>query len=100
MNIFYYLSMSAILFIISLLGIFLNKENIILIIMSLELMFLSINMNFIIFSYFLNNILGQIFVFFILTISAAETAIGLAILVKINKNLGNINIKNLHNLKK
>lgn len=100
MNIFYFLSINITLFIISLLGIFLNKENIILIIISLELMFLSINMNFIIFSYFLNNILGQIFVFFILTISAAETAIGLAILIKLNKNLGNINIKNLHNLKK
>ncbi len=100
MNTFYYLLISSILFIISILGIFLNKKNIIIIIMSLELMFLSINMNFLIFSNFFNDILGQIFVFFILTVSAAETAISLAFLIKMNKNLNNINIQKLHNLKK
>ena len=77
----HYLIVSSILFSISLAGIFLNRKNIIIMLMSLELMFLSINFNFIIFGNYLNDLTGQIFVFFILTVVAAESAIGLAIIV-------------------
>ena len=77
----YYLILSSILFSISLAGIFLNRKNILIMLMSLELMFLSINFNFIIFGNYLQDIAGQIFVFFILTVIAAESAIGLAIII-------------------
>ena len=95
----YYLILSSILFSISLAGIFLNRKNIIIMLMSLELMFLSINYNFIIFGNFLNDLVGQIFVFFILTVVAAESAIGLAILVVMFRNRDTINVAELDSMK-
>ena len=89
----YYLILSSVLFSISLAGIFLNRKNIIIMLMSLELMFLSINFNFIVFGNFLNDLTGQIFVFFILTVVAAESAIGLAIIVVLYRNKNSISIK-------
>ena len=77
----HYLTLGAILFAISVVGIFLNRKNIIIIMMSIELMLLAVNMNFVAFSHFLGDAAGQVFVFFILTVAAAESAIGLAILV-------------------
>ena len=93
------LSLAALLFCISIAGIFLNRKNVIILLMCIELMFLSVNMNFIAFSYFLNDIHGQIFVFFILTVAAAEAAIGLAILVVMFRNKGSINVDDLNSMK-
>lgn len=98
-SLLHYLILSAILFIISIIGIFLNRNNIIVLLMAIELMLLAVNTNFIAFSHYMNNFEGQIFVFFILTVAAAESAIGLAILVVLFHNLDNINIKNLDTLK-
>ena len=95
----YYLILSSILFSISLAGIFLNRKNIIIMLMSLELMFLSINFNFIIFGNYLNDLTGQIFVFFILTVVAAESAIGLAIIVVLYRNKQGINVEDIGRLK-
>ena len=89
------LSLAALLFCISIAGIFLNRKNVIILLMCIELMLLSVNMNFIAFSHFLDDIHGQIFVFFILTVAAAESAIGLAILVVMFRNKGSINIDDL-----
>ena len=89
------LSLAALLFCISIAGVFLNRKNVIILLMCIELMLLSVNMNFIAFSYFLNDIHGQIFVFFILTVAAAEAAIGLAILVVMFRNKGSINVDDL-----
>ncbi len=94
-----YLILAAILFSLSVAGIFLNRKNIIIILMSIELMLLAVNMNFIAFSHFLNNIEGQVFVFFILTVAAAEAAIGLAILVVLFRNRRSINVEELDTLK-
>ncbi|MFX3931134.1 NADH-quinone oxidoreductase subunit NuoK, partial [Streptococcus suis] len=77
----HYLILGAILFAISVIGIFLNRRNVIIVLMSIELMLLAVNLNFIAFSHFLGDAAGQIFVFFILTVAAAESAIGLAILI-------------------
>ena len=95
----HYLIVSSILFSISLAGIFLNRKNIIIMLMSLELMFLSININFIIFGNYLNDLTGQIFVFFILTVVAAESAIGLAIIVVLYRNRQSINVQDIARLK-
>ena len=84
------LTLAALLFCISVAGIFINRKNILILLMCIELMLLSVNMNFIAFSYFLGDINGQVFVFFILTVAAAESAIGLAILVVLFRNRGTI----------
>jgi len=95
----HYLVLGAILFAIGLVGIFLNRKNIIIILMSIELMLLAVNMNFVAFSHYLQDISGQIFVFFILTVAAAESAIGLAILVVLFRNMHTINVDDLDKLK-
>jgi NADH-quinone oxidoreductase subunit K len=95
----HYLVLGGILFAISVLGIFLNRKNVIIILMAIELMLLAVNMNFIAFSHYLGDIHGQIFVFFILTVAAAESAIGLAILVVLFRKLHTINVDDLDHLK-
>ncbi len=95
----HYLVLGAILFSVSIAGIFLNRKNIIIILMSIELMLLAVNMNFIAFSYYLGDLSGQIFVFFILTVAAAEAAIGLAILVVLFRNLKTINVDDVGGLR-
>ena len=95
----HFLILGAILFAISIVGIFLNRKNVIILLMAIELMLLAVNMNFIAFSYYLNDIAGQVFVFFILTVAAAESAIGLAILVVLFRNLQTINVDDLDGLK-
>ncbi|MFM2320498.1 MAG: NADH-quinone oxidoreductase subunit NuoK [Thiothrix sp.] len=95
----HYLIVSALLFAISVAGIFLNRKNILILLMCIELLLLSVNLNFVAFSHYLNNLDGQVFVFFILTVAAAESAIGLAILVTIFRNRRTINVDDLHSLK-
>ena len=95
----HYLVLGAALFAISIVGIFLNRKNIIVLLMAIELMLLAVNMNFIAFSHYLGDSAGQIFVFFILTVAAAESAIGLAILVVMFRNLDTINVEDLDRLK-
>lgn len=95
----HYLVLGAILFCISVAGIFLNRKNVIILLMAIELMLLAVNMNFIAFSHFLGDIAGQVFVFFILTVAAAEAAIGLAILVVLFRNKRTINVDDLESLK-
>jgi len=95
----HYLILGAILFAIGVVGIFLNRKNIIVLLMAIELMLLSVNINFIAFSYYLGDAAGQIFVFFIMTVAAAEAAIGLAILVVLFRNLDTINVEDLDSLK-
>ena len=94
-----FLVLSAILFTIGVIGIFLNRKNVIIILMSIELILLSVNINLIAFSYFLNDLTGQIFSLFVLTVAAAEAAIGLAILVTYYRNAGNIEIEEINTLK-
>ena len=95
----HYLVLSAILFAISVVGIFLNRKNMIVLLMAIELMLLAVNMNFIAFSQYMGDTAGQIFVFFILTVAAAESAIGLAILVVLFRNLKTINVDDLDSLR-
>lgn len=95
----HYLVLGAILFAIGIVGIFLNRKNVIILLMAIELMLLAVNMNFVAFSHYLQDISGQIFVFFILTVAAAESAIGLAILVVLFRNLRTINVDDLDKLK-
>ncbi len=95
----HYLTLAAILFTISIMGLLLNRKNIIIILMSIELMLLAVNFNFIAFSSFLNDSAGQIFVFFTLTVAAAEAAVGLAILILLFRNLRSINVKDMDKLK-
>ena len=95
----HYLILGSLLFAISVVGIFLNRKNVIILLMAIELMLLAVNMNFIAFSHYLNDIAGQVFVFFILTVAAAESAIGLAILVVLFRNLNTINVDDLQSLK-
>ncbi len=95
----HFLSLGAILFCLSVAGIFLNRKNVIILLMCIELMLLAVNMNFVAFSRYLDNLDGQIFVFFILTVAAAEAAIGLAILVVLFRNRGTINVAELDDLK-
>jgi NADH-quinone oxidoreductase subunit K len=95
----HYLVLGAILFSISVVGIFLNRKNVIILLMAIELNLLAVNMNFIAFSHYLQDMAGQVFVFFILTVAAAESAIGLAILVCLFRNLHTIHVEDLDNLK-
>jgi NADH-quinone oxidoreductase subunit K len=95
----HYLILGALMFAISVVGIFLNRKNVIILLMAIELMLLAVNLNFIAFSHYLNDIAGQVFVFFILTVAAAESAIGLAILVILFRNLRTINVDDLSHLK-
>ena len=95
----HFLVLGGVLFAISVLGIFLNRKNVIILLMAIALMLLAVNMNFIAFSHYLGDIHGQIFVFFILTVAAAESAIGLAILVVLFRNLHTINVDDLDHLK-
>ena len=94
-----YLILGATLFCFSVAGIIINRKNVIVLLMCIELMLLGVNTNFIAFSYFLNDLSGQIFVFFILTVAAAEAAIGLAILVVLFRNARSINVQDLDLLK-
>ena len=95
----HYLILGAILFALSVVGIFLNRKNVVILLMAIELMLLSVNINFLAFSYFLGDIAGQVFVFFILTVAAAEAAIGLAILVVLFRNRQTIDVEDLDILK-
>lgn len=95
----HFLVFSAVLFAISVLGIFLNRKNLIVLLMSIEMMLLAVNTNFVAFSHYLGDTAGQVFVFFILTVAAAEAAIGLAILVVLFRNLNTINVEDLDSLK-
>ena len=95
----HYLTLGAILFALSVVGIFLNRKNLIVLLMAVELMLLSINLNFVAFSHYLGDMHGQVFVFFILTVAAAESAIGLAILMLLFRNKSSINVDELNSLK-
>ena len=95
----HFLILGALLFSIGVVGVFLNRKNLIILLMALELMLLAVNMNFIAFSHHLGDLSGQVFVFFILTVAAAESAIGLAILVALFRNLRSINVDDLGSLK-
>ena len=95
----HYLVLGALLFAISVVGIFLNRKNLIVLLMAIELMLLAVNMNFIAFSSFMGDMAGQVFVFFILTVAAAESAIGLAILVLLFRNVGSIDVEDMDQLK-
>ena len=95
----HFLTLGAILFAIAVVGIFMNRKNLIVILMAIELMLLAVNMNFVAFSHYLGDAAGQIFVFFILTVAAAESEIGLAILVVLFRNLDTINVEELDRLK-
>ena len=95
----HFLILGAILFAISVVGIFLNRKNLIVLMMAIELMLLAVNMNFVAFSHYLQDLSGQIFVFFILTVAAAESAIGLAILIVLFRNLNSIHVDDLDSLK-
>ncbi|HIH2762410.1 MAG TPA: NADH-quinone oxidoreductase subunit NuoK [Candidatus Azoamicus sp.] len=94
-----YLMFSSILFVVGLTGIFINRKNVIILLMCIELVLLAVNTNFIAFSRFLGDYTGQIFVFFILSVAAVEAAIGLAILVIIFRNRGTVSIRKMNNLK-
>ncbi len=95
----HYLILGAILFALSIIGIFLNRKNLLIILMSIELLLLAVNMNFVAFSAFLGDLNGQVFVFFILTVAASEAAIGLAILIVLFRNRSTINVTDLDTLK-
>ena len=95
----HYLTLAAIIFTIGIVGLFLNRKNIIVILMSIELILLSVNINLVSFSIFLNDISGQIFTLFILTVAAAEAAIGLAIIVIYYRNKGSIRVEDIHGMK-
>ena len=94
-----YLGVGALLFAISVIGIFLNRRNLIVLLMAIELMLLAVNLNFVAFSHYLNDLSGQLFVFFILVVAAAESGIGLAILVVLFRNLSSIEVEDLDSLK-
>jgi len=95
----HYLVLGAVLFAIAIVGIFLNRRNVIILLMAIELMLLAVNLNFVAFSHYLGDMAGQVFVFFILTVAAAESAIGLAILVLLFRNVGSIDVEELSKLK-
>ena len=95
----HYLSLGAILFTMSIIGIFMNRKNLIVLLMAIELMLLAVNLNFVAFSHYLGDMAGQVFVFFILTLASAESAIGLAILVLVFRNRLAINVSDLDTLK-
>lgn len=95
----HYLLLGSILFAISVMGLFLNRKNLVVILMAIELMLLAVNLNFVAFSHYLNDLSGQVFVFFILTVAAAESAIGLAILVVLFRNIRSIHVEDIGTLK-
>jgi NADH-quinone oxidoreductase subunit K len=95
----HYLVVAALVFTISIIGLFLNRRNVIILLMAIELMLLAVNLNFIAFSSYLGDLSGQVFVFFILTVAAAESAIGLAILVVLFRNVGSIDVNEIGKLK-
>ncbi|MEW6694749.1 MAG: NADH-quinone oxidoreductase subunit NuoK [Pseudomonadota bacterium] len=95
----HFLSVGAILFALSVVGIFLNRKNLIVLLMAIELMLLAVNTNFVAFAHYLGDLHGQVFVFFILTVAAAESAIGLAILVLLFRNKSSIDVETLNTLK-
>ena len=95
----HYLALGALLFAISVAGIFINRKNVIVLLLCVELMLLAVNVNFVAFSRFLGDASGQVFVFFVLTVAAAETAIGLAILVVLFRNRGTINVDQSDSMK-
>jgi NADH-quinone oxidoreductase subunit K len=95
----HYLTLGAVLFSLAVIGIFLNRKNLIVLLMAIELMLLAVNTNFVAFSHYLGDMQGQIFVFFILTVAAAESAIGLAILVLLFRNRSSVNVDELNALK-
>ena len=95
----HYLVLSAVLFALSVVGVFLNRKNLVIILMAIELLLLAVNINFVAFSYYLDDPAGQVFVFFILTVAAAEAAIGLAILILLFRNRRSINVQDLDHLK-
>ncbi len=99
MTLAHFLTLGAILFAISVIGIFMNRKNLIVLLMAIELMLLAVNMNFVAFSHYLGDVAGQVFVFFILTVAAAESAIGLAILVVLFRNLKTVEVEELDRLK-
>ncbi|MDD9812374.1 MAG: NADH-quinone oxidoreductase subunit NuoK [Gammaproteobacteria bacterium] len=95
----HYLALGAVLFALSVVGIFLNRKNVVILLMSIELLLLAVNINFVAFSHFLQDVAGQVFVFFILTVAAAESAIGLAILIVLFRARRTINVEELDSLK-
>lgn len=95
----YYLLVGAVLFALSMVGVMLNRKNVILLLMCVELMLLAVNTNFIAFSHYLNDTMGEVFVFFILTVAAAEAAIGLAIVMLLYRNKGSIDVDQMNHLK-
>ena len=95
----HYLTLAAIIFTIGIVGIFLNRKNVIIILMSIELILLAVNINLVSFSIYLQNLVGQVFAMFILTVAAAEAAVGLAIIVIYYKNRGSINVEQISSLK-
>ena len=95
----HYLTVAAVLFTLGVFCIFLNRKNVIVLLMAIELMLLAVNTNFVAFSHYLNDAAGQVFVFFILTVAAAEAAIGLAILIVLFRNLRTINVDDIVSLK-
>ena len=95
----HYLTLSAVIFTIGIVGVFMNRKNIIIILMSIELILLSVNINLVAFSIYSQNLVGQVFAMFILTVAAAEAAIGLAIIVIYYKNKGSINVDQINSLK-
>ena len=95
----HYLTLAAIIFTIGIIGIFLNRKNVIIILMSIELILLAVNINLVSFSIYLQNLVGQVFTMFILTVAAAEAAVGLAIIVIYYKNRGSINVEQISSLK-
>jgi len=95
----HYLTLGAVLFSLSVIGIFLNRKNLIVLLMAIELMLLAVNTNFVAFSHYLGDMHGQVFVFFILTVAAAESAIGLAILVLLFRNRSSVNVEEHNSLK-
>jgi NADH-quinone oxidoreductase subunit K len=98
-SLYHYLTLGAVLFSIAVAGIFLNRKNVIVLLIFIEMMLLAVNMNFVAFSRYLDDVAGQVFVFFILTVAAAEAAIGLAILVVLFRNRNSINVEELDSLK-
>lgn len=94
-----YLVLGAVLFALGMFGIFVNRKNMIILLMSVELLLLAVNMNFVAFSHFLHDIAGQVFVFFVLTVAAAESAIGLAIIVVLFRNRASIDVQDLDQLR-
>ena len=95
----HYLTVAAVLFVIGIFGLFLNRKNVIILLMSVELMLLSVNINLVAFSSFMNDLVGQVFTLFVLTVAAAEAAIGLAILVSFFRNRGTISVEDVNVMK-